>query len=232
MDYYLKLDDTSKNKPKKDDAPQFSTMAKECGGECTLHKLHVVSPSAQKVWISLNTWAEDTMTKGRNCVSHLYQKQGSQFFPTPWGSRMNLETKKKGETTAQYRGGTDQFGPYAFTKDSYQTVYIALNFSSHNPRPKDWSISAWGESGPVYVYNDDGSASAHYAKGEAMSKIGPKSKPTLDLKKLTKLDNENQPRAADKVEVANDKIPKTTWYFPEKHMAAWAPKVELDNYGN
>ena len=105
---------------------------------------------------------------------------------------MNLETKKKKEDKeGAYRGGTDQFGPYAFTSNSYQTVYIALNLNARNTRPKDWSISAWGETGPVYVYNDDGSATAHYAKGEKMSKVGPKSKPAFDAAKLTKLDIEN-----------------------------------------
>ena len=48
-------------------------MYKDCGGKCTLHKLHIVSPSAQKVWISLNTWAEATMTKGRGCIDHAYK---------------------------------------------------------------------------------------------------------------------------------------------------------------
>ena len=35
-----------------------------------------------------------------------------------------------------------------------------------------------------------------------------------------------------KKEVENDEIPLTTWYLPEKHMAAWAPGVEYNNYGN
>ena len=192
MDYYLKLDDTSQNKPKKTDDEVYKNMYKDCGAGCTLHRLHVVSPSAQKVWISLNTWAEDTMPRGQHCLDPKYANQNSLFFPTPTGHRKLLEYKdKKEDEYTKYHGGTTQLGPYAFTKDSYQTVYIALNFNAQNTRPKDWSISAWGETGPVYVYNDDGSATAHYAKGEKMSKVGPKSKPAFDAAKLTKLDIEN-----------------------------------------
>jgi len=39
--------------------------------------------------------------------------------------------------------------------------------------PKDWSFVAWGEHSPIFVYNQDGSKSAHFAMSEMTPKRPP-----------------------------------------------------------
>lgn len=48
-------------------------------------------------------------------------------------------------------------GEYTFTKDSYLDVELFLALGPNQPR--DFSVVAWGETGPVYVYREDGAKS-------------------------------------------------------------------------
>ena len=73
------------------------------------------------------------------------------IYPNPYGEGARM----RGST-----GGTQQAGPYIFEKDSYQTFYVTL--ALQGDRPSDWSASAWGDTGPVYVYNDNGDQGDHF----------------------------------------------------------------------
>ena len=48
-----------------------------------------------------------------------------------------------------------------------------------NDAIKDWSLVVWGDKGPVYVYNKDGSKTNDWGKSDSMKKLasGPKGKP-------------------------------------------------------
>ena len=83
---------------------------------------------------------------------------------------------------------------------------MAVSFAEE--LPTDWSLVAWGESSEVYVYNDDGSESEHFAKSERMKQYGPKDKPALDLSKLKKFDWLLQPEPTEPEEVPDPQVPK------------------------
>ena len=91
------------------------------------------------------------------------------------------------------RGGNWSEGPYDFTANSYQTFDVM--FALPGDQPKDWSFTAYGEKGPVYVYADDGQESRHFAKSATMQKIGPKSKPAFNKASLTAIPDPNKPDA-------------------------------------
>lgn len=55
------------------------------------------------------------------------------------------------------KGGNWEMGEYTFTKDSYLDVELFLALGPNQPR--DFSVVAWGETGPVYVYREDGAKS-------------------------------------------------------------------------
>ena len=176
MDYYMMLDDKSKNKPKAGVQTQISDS---CGANCLLHEVTVVSSKAQKVWVQLNLWNEKTM--GKDCPKDAKDKYHT-IYPSPTGSRLRMQ----GET-----GGTLQVGPYSFSENGYQVFSIGI-VSEGSKRPKDWSVSAWGENGDVYVYGPTGAAeSASWGMSSHMAKYGAKSKPALNTANLKKIKNPN-----------------------------------------
>mmetsp|Transcript_32243 Transcript_32243/g.42702 ORF Transcript_32243/g.42702 Transcript_32243/m.42702 type:complete len:107 (-) Transcript_32243:484-804(-) len=48
--------------------------------------------------------------------------------------------------------GEMQFGPFLFGKDVSATLLLSFGFNNGN-LPKDWSIVAWGEKGPIHVHS-------------------------------------------------------------------------------
>ena len=92
--------------------------------------------------------------------------------------------------------------------------------------PKDWSFVAWGEHSQVYVYNADGSQSAHWSRSPTMMKFGPDNRPdfSTDGKKKIKMPNRAKPPA--KVEKPLPKpTPDPPKQHPERRMAEWAATV-------
>ena len=52
-------------------------------------------------------------------------------------------------------GGPLQLDPMVFQANSYDEMEVHFNVGDRS-NPSDWSVVAWGESGPVYVYHNDG----------------------------------------------------------------------------
>mmetsp|Transcript_21638 Transcript_21638/g.28981 ORF Transcript_21638/g.28981 Transcript_21638/m.28981 type:complete len:87 (-) Transcript_21638:563-823(-) len=69
-------------------------------------------------------------------------------------------------------GGTLQVGPFNFDGNAYMKFQVGLSLSE-GKIPKDWSLVAWGDSGPVYVYNSDGSTTSNFAMSGQHQKHAP-----------------------------------------------------------
>ena len=105
MDYHLKINDRSRGDTKGD--KDLEKANNGCGSECKLASVTVVSTVAQKVWVTINTWSDDTMNDG--CTDPGKGKFHS-VYPTPQKARMRMHG---------HRGGEISQGPYAFDKNSY-----------------------------------------------------------------------------------------------------------------
>lgn len=82
MDYYLKFDDEPKMKVTEQSKEVLKKMAKDCGEGCIIHKIHVVSTVAQKVWFSISTYSESTMPE--SCTEDAVRLWHT-IYPNPYG---------------------------------------------------------------------------------------------------------------------------------------------------
>ena len=115
----------------------------------SMHKLTIVSPVAQKVWVTFTTW--DSKAMPDQC-SGGYGKNERHYIRSPddsWHSHDPV------------RGGPFQFDPVSMQANSYEDMEIHFNVGDKS-NPTDWSVVAWGETGPVYVYHNDGKKTAHW----------------------------------------------------------------------
>ena len=74
---------------------------------------------------------------------------------------MTPERKWKRLWTTVDQGGPIQFGPLKFGANTYEDMEVHFNVGDGS-NPADWSVVAWGESGPVYVHNTGADASDHW----------------------------------------------------------------------
>ena len=165
FDYYLKYNDQTagpRTVPERD--PQKAVI-EYCDGPCAIHQLVVHSKTKQKVWVSLNFWRAKTMPDA--CSKNVPENKYHVIHPSPTGSIKKANVN---------RGGTTQLGPFNFDADTFQTFTLGLNWQGTH-HPHDWSITVYGQSGDVFVYNLDGSKTMEWGKSASMAKLGPKSKP-------------------------------------------------------
>ena len=92
MDYHLKINDPSNGNDRGD--PDLMKAKNGCGYDCKLASVTVVSTVAQKVWVNINTWSDDTMNDG--CTNPGKGKFHS-VFPTPQGARIRMRGHTGGE---------------------------------------------------------------------------------------------------------------------------------------
>ena len=149
-----------------------------------------------------------------SCVAET--KNVHVIYPTPNNVEHHLPAGQ---------GGTAQLGPFNFQANSYQTFTVGLNFSG-TKIPKDWSVTAWGENGNVFVYNADSSATDNFGRSPSMQKLGPQKKPAKWEEKGKKpLDMAKQPKPQKLTEVKNPTTPIVPVQHPEKKFAKFAEIV-------
>jgi len=85
-------------------------------------------------------------------------------------------------------------------------VYLGLALADLEVS-NDWSIVAWGENGPVRVYNNDGTGSAHFP---VLNNPRPPAKKPKDAKKGMKRNKAEQPEESKKQMIAPKKPNKAT----------------------
>ena len=130
------------------------------------------------------------------------------IYPDPTNARF----RSLGE-----KGGTIQVGPFSFLEGGYQVFTIGV--AAEGPkRPKDWSVSAWGETGQVYVYGPSGTESASWGMSSHMAKYGAKNRPPLVIGDLKKIKKPNQDPEPPQVEVPNPVVPDPPKYSIKKDL--------------
>lgn len=131
-------------------------------------------------------------------------------------------------------GGSLEVGPFDFTANGFQTFTIGMHFPDLNgDKVKDWSLVAWGESGDVYVYNTDGSATDDWGKSASMRRLGPNDKPsTWNAAGKTAIKMPNK-KAEKLTKVPNPPVAKPSAQAPEKMFAKWAAaSTKVKNVAN
>ena len=118
-------------------------------------------------------------------------------------------------------GGTLQLGPFNFDSNSYQDFKVALAIG-HGALPKDWSFVAWGENGPVYVYNQNGSATSNFAMGVNGSRATQPGKPTNWEQTKPKKNDLKQPKPDGNTFIPAPPAPAVPRkYDPVKEWHSW-----------
>ena len=126
------------------------------------------------------------------------------------------------------KGGTIQLGPYNFDADTFQTFTLGLNWQG-TYHPHDWSVTVYGQSGDVFVYNLDGSKTMEWGKSRSMAKLGPKSKPASWAPAgKTELTIPNRQKEPTKTVVRANRTPAAPQQHPEKNFVRWSKALPND----
>ena len=166
------------------------------------HTFTVVSPVAQKVWITFTTWDDDVLPK--ECTGG-YDKTDRHYIKSPAGTY---------HSHRPLPGGPIQLDPFVFQANSYSDFEFHFNVGDKS-NPNDWSVVAWGENGPVYLYNKDGVESSHWDTSAKHRKPPSDSKPakwdsTMPAKRDAKLTKKPSPKKEVAVRAAK------MWSDPKK----------------
>ena len=130
---------------------------RNCGRACTRHSLTITSEVDQIVWIGAHTYRYYSYADGEYCPSHTGDFLLSKLGKTKNTSdnRKNMLFNNKSKTATGWQAG-DAWLPklYVSAGESFE-VEVEFNWEREGIT-KDWSVTAWGESGGVTVVHNDG----------------------------------------------------------------------------
>ena len=166
----------------------------------SMHKLTIVSPVAQKVWITFTTWDDDVVPS--QCQGG-YGPNENHYIVTPDGKWMAHDPLS---------GGPFQLDPIHMQANSYDNIEIHFNVGDKT-NPTDWSVVAWGETGPVYVYHNGGKTTANWSTDPKHRKPASGKPATWDATKPSPRDKKLTKAPKAKKEVA---ARKAKWWVDPK----------------
>ena len=214
FDFYLQLNDPLTKKSDADKRVNGVTKTATRGKK----ELVVVSPKAQKVWVTFTTWDKDVFPS--QCTGGYAEKAAHYFKPTPQGGWFAHSCKN---------GGPLQLGPYNFKANEYQDFEVHFEVGDRT-NPADWSLVAWGESGDVFVYPKDGVKSSAWKTDASHRKPAGDKPATWDATKPKKRD-----RDSAEVKAKTVKSRKVEWAADpaavlEKNLIKLAPSAKADAF--
>ena len=147
--YFLMLDD-----------PAYKTgRDRNCGSSCTRHKLTVTSQVDQYIWVGAHTYRYYSYADEPTCPAHTSDPLLAQLGKTSGikDSRKHVFFNKKERSAQPWQAGDIWSGRMHVTAGESFTVEVEFNWN-RSGITRDWSVTAWGESGPVSVTHDQGIA--------------------------------------------------------------------------
>ena len=181
------------------DQSQRNGRDRNCGRDCTRHKLTVTSDIDQDVWVGAHTYKYYSYADGEDCPSHTGDYLLSQLGKTKSDNdkRKNMIFDNKRRTARSWEAGDIWLPKMFLLAGESVEIEVELNLERKGVS-KDWSVTAWGEQGGVTVTHNDGLASdslPYQPKGGSFaiastSTVQPKTKsaaasiPTLEIPEI------------------------------------------------
>ena len=117
----------------------------------------VTSEVAQYIWVGAHTYRYYSYADGESCPSHTNDPLLAKLGKVSQSNdrRKHVFFNKKNKSATPWQAG-DVWSPrlYVQAGESF-TVEVEFNWNRAGIT-KDWSVTAWGESGPVSVTHDGG----------------------------------------------------------------------------
>ena len=138
FDYYLALDEKATE-------PVHPTDPQKKGVK---HSFKIVSTEAQRMWVGFTTYDHNILNKNCGKTFLANKKLSNAVMPTAESDyNVMMRSANKG-------GSINMDMPYGMKANEYLdfNIWVTPNPDGAN----DWSIVAWGEKGPVYVYEAEG----------------------------------------------------------------------------
>lgn len=110
-------------------------------GNVSGHNLKITSDVAQTIYVQVNTW--DTRSMPRSCISY-----------DTWHMAKSDKLGNKG-----FYYGQAAYKPYKIAAGESIDLLAAMNWND-GKQARDFSVTVWGEAGPVTITHADGLASA------------------------------------------------------------------------
>ena len=127
--YFLRLNDDGSN----------SEKGQLCGSDCTRHVLTVKSEVDQTIWVTGHTWDERGMPA--KCRS---EQGNTHMMSSSWT-----------EEPMGWFYGSMELDPYQIKAGESVEIITEWNWNKPNT-PKDWSVTAWGDKGPLSITHKKG----------------------------------------------------------------------------
>ena len=145
-----------------DDSARKNGKDRNCGSQCTRHKVLVTSDVDQYVWVGAHTYRYYSYGDGEDCPTVTNDPLLAKLGKTDKNAdkRKNMFFNNKLKSATSWEAG-DMWFPKMFMKRG-ETAEFEVELNWNRPGiTKDWSVTAWGESGSVQVTHSDGIPSEH-----------------------------------------------------------------------